>query len=109
MANLRFSNSIGILAAGRTAVPLRQGISVSLPVTRNATPVPDADSEDSVIVAVTRDGGVYLELHQITESALTAAVRVGLSSQANSFTSRWMPVPRMQTWGRSSMRYAQHR
>jgi biopolymer transport protein ExbD/biopolymer transport protein TolR len=67
---------------GRTAAPLRQGISVNLPVTRNATPVPDADNQDSLIVAVTRDGGVYLGLHRMTESALTAAVRVGLSNQA---------------------------
>ena len=67
---------------GRTAAPRRQGISVNLPITRNATPVPDADNQDSLIVAVTRDGSVYLGLHRMTESALTAAVRVGLSNQA---------------------------
>ena len=67
---------------GRTAAPLRQGISVNLPVTRNATPVPDADNQDSLIVAVTRDGSVYLGIHRMTESALTAAVRAGLSNQA---------------------------
>ena len=66
---------------GRTAAPRRQGISVNLPITRNATPVPDADNQDSLIVAVvTRDGSVYLGLHRMTESALTAAVRVGLSN-----------------------------
>ena len=67
---------------GRTAAPLGQGISLNLPVTRNAAPVPDADNQDSLIVVVTRDGGVYLGLHRMTESALTAAVRVGLSNQA---------------------------
>jgi len=65
---------------GRTAAPQRKGISVNLPITRNATPVPDADNQDSLIVAVTRDGSVYLGLHRMTESALTAAVRVGLSN-----------------------------
>ena len=68
---------------GGTVAPLRQGISVNLPVTRNATPVPDADNQDSLIVAVTREGGVYLGLRRMTEPALTAAVRVGLSNQAS--------------------------
>jgi biopolymer transport protein ExbD/biopolymer transport protein TolR len=67
---------------GRTAAPRRQGISVNLPITRNATPVPDADNQDSLVVAVTRDGSVYLGLQRMTESALTAAVRVCLSNQA---------------------------
>ena len=67
---------------GRTAAPLRKGISVNLPITRNATPVPDAVNQDSLIVAVTRDGSVFLGLRQMTESALTAAVRAGLSNQA---------------------------
>ena len=55
---------------------------MNLPVTRNATPVPDADSRDSLIVVVTREGGVYLGLHRMTESALTAALRAGLSHQS---------------------------
>ena len=38
---------------------LRKGVSVELPVTRNAVRMADADREDSVILAVTRDGKVF--------------------------------------------------
>ena len=38
------------------AVPMmRKGISVQMPVTRTAMPMPDADKEDALLVAVTRD------------------------------------------------------
>ncbi len=39
---------------------LSKGVSVDLVKTKNATAMQDADKEDAVLVAVTRDGKVYL-------------------------------------------------
>jgi biopolymer transport protein ExbD/biopolymer transport protein TolR len=40
-------------------------VNVDLAKSVDATPMPDADKEDSVVVAVTRDGKVYLGANQI--------------------------------------------
>jgi biopolymer transport protein ExbD/biopolymer transport protein TolR len=60
-----------LLAAPRcTAQALKKGISVELAVTHNAIAMPDADKEESLIVAVTRNGTVYLGIDRITPAAL---------------------------------------
>jgi hypothetical protein len=43
----------------RAVQTMQRGISVQLPVTRSAVPMPDADREDSSIVTVPREGSVY--------------------------------------------------
>src|SRR6266705_381647 len=39
---------------------LTKGVSVDLVKTKNPRAIPDADKEDAVLVAITRDGKVYL-------------------------------------------------
>jgi biopolymer transport protein ExbD len=71
--------------AGRNAdsgPALQKGISVEMPVTRNAVPVPDADSEGSLVVAVTHDGRIYLRADRITPAALAARVKASPSEGA---------------------------
>jgi len=45
-------------------------VNVDLAKSVDATPMPDADKEDSVVVAVTRDGKVYLGANQIAVADL---------------------------------------
>jgi len=57
------------------APALQQGITVELVNTHNASPVPQADSEDAFIIAVTENGSVYLGANLITLSELTEKAR----------------------------------
>jgi biopolymer transport protein TolR len=59
---------------------MQQGISVELPVARNAVPMSDADQEDSLIVTVTDDGTAYFAVDPISPSALAEKVRGSLSN-----------------------------
>lgn len=61
------------------AQALQRGISVELPVTRNAVAMPDADKENASIVAVTHNGRVYFGADPITPAAL--AEKRGLASR----------------------------
>jgi biopolymer transport protein ExbD len=65
----------------RTHLPLQKGISVELPVTSNAIPVPDADQEDAFIVTVTDEGSVYVGIGLTTTAALAERVKGGLSNR----------------------------
>ncbi|MBZ5514608.1 MAG: biopolymer transporter ExbD [Acidobacteriia bacterium] len=64
-----------------TAQALKKGISVELAVTSNAVAMPDADKEDSLIVAVTHKGSVYFGIDPITPAALAEKVKGGLSTR----------------------------
>lgn len=64
------------------AQKLQKGISVELPVTSNAVPVPKADNEDSLIVTVTYDGSVYFGVNPISTTELTEKVKGALSNRA---------------------------
>ena len=44
---------------------LQSGITVNLPKAKNPLDAPDADSKDAVIVALTREGRVYLAKNPI--------------------------------------------
>lgn len=57
------------------APALQPGISVELVPTHNASPMPDADSDQAFIVAVTANGAVYLGVHSITLAELTEKTR----------------------------------
>lgn len=46
--------------------PLRRGVSVQMPVTRNASPVPQADKFDAWIVTVAADGKLYFGTDPMT-------------------------------------------
>jgi hypothetical protein len=61
--------SVGALLAAAVAAPtpaLRKGVSVEMPVTMNAVAMPDADLADSVVVAVTLRGALFLEVTAVT-------------------------------------------
>jgi biopolymer transport protein ExbD len=57
---------------------LRKGVSVQMPVTANAVAVPDADLPDSLVVAVTSRGTVYLEVTTVTPAQLSGKVKAEL-------------------------------
>ena len=46
---------------------LQKGVSVDLVRTRNPRNMPDADKEDAIVVAVTRDGKTFLGSDQVAE------------------------------------------
>ena len=54
---------------------LQKGQSVELAQTTNPKQMPDADKDDAVIVAVMRDGKVFLDTEQVTPEVLTEKVR----------------------------------
>ena len=66
--------------AGGT-VPLQRGVSVQMAVTRNAVAVPNADTQDALVVALTADGTAYLRADQLPTSALAERVRNVLATR----------------------------
>jgi biopolymer transport protein ExbD len=77
-------SAIGAQAAAKPAgrPPLQAGISVHLPVTRNAVAMPDADRTDALVVAVTAEGTVYLGIQPISPGSLVDKVKSVLASEA---------------------------
>ena len=61
---------------------LQKGVSVELAKTKNPIDMTEADKEDSVLVAVTRDGKFYLESGRVNIDDLAAKVTDLLSRQA---------------------------
>jgi biopolymer transport protein ExbD len=49
---------------------LQSGITVNLPKAKNPLDAPGADSKDAVVVALTREGRIYLQKSPITEDEL---------------------------------------
>jgi biopolymer transport protein ExbD len=52
------------------AQEMQRGVSVQMPVTSNATSVPDADRNDAWVVAVTADGNLYFGADPMTPEGL---------------------------------------
>ena len=77
--------AIAVVTQSATVDPatpqLRPGISVKLPVTQNSVAVPDADNLDAVVLAITRDGSVYVGLDRTDFASLPAKVNRSLSSR----------------------------
>ncbi len=67
--------------SAQTAPPLQAGISVQMPVTKYASPMPEADQEDAPIVSVRDDGSVYLGVKPIRIDALAGELSSILSRQ----------------------------
>jgi biopolymer transport protein ExbD len=57
------------------AQQLQKGVSVQLPVTTAAAPMPDADSRGAWIVTVTADGSVYFGVDPVNPSGLADAMK----------------------------------
>ena len=70
----------------QTAPPLQAGISVQMPVTKNATPMPEADREDALIVTLTGAGKVYLGIQPSDLNLLQADLQRARASQKMSRT-----------------------
>ena len=62
---------------------LQNKVNVDLAKTNNPTPMPDADKEDAVVVAVTRDGRMFLGQNQVSSSDLGAKVRDALQNKTS--------------------------
>jgi len=55
---------------------LQKGVSVELTQTTNQRELPDADKEDAVLVAITRDGKIFMGSDETREEDLTQDVEV---------------------------------
>jgi biopolymer transport protein TolR len=60
---------------------LQKGQSVDLAKANNPIPMQDADKEDAIIVAVMRDGQVFLDTQKVTPEELTQKVKDRVSSR----------------------------
>jgi biopolymer transport protein ExbD len=77
---IRFSVGALLAAAIAAQTPaLRKGVSVQMPVTTKALAMPDADLADSLVVAVTVRGTVFLEVTTVTPAQLSAKVKAQLN------------------------------
>ena len=62
---------------------LQNKVSIDLAVVANPTAMPDADKDDAIVVAVTRDGAVYLGQNRIDPSQLGSIVRDKLAEKTD--------------------------
>ena len=60
---------------------LQNKVAVDMAKVDNPTPMPDADKEDAIVVAITRDGGVFLGQNKIATSELGNTVREKLADR----------------------------
>jgi biopolymer transport protein ExbD/biopolymer transport protein TolR len=62
---------------------LQNKVAIDLARVDNATLMPDADKEDAVVVAITRDGGVFLGQNRVDPSQLGSMVRDMLADKTD--------------------------
>jgi len=62
-----------------TAQSMQRGISVQLATTSSAVPVPNADKQDAVILAVTETGKLYVGIDPVIPALLTEKLKNGLA------------------------------
>ncbi len=62
---------------------LQKGVSVNLAKTDNPIKMPEADKEDSLIVAIMRDGKIYLNSDVVSLDGLTDKVKDRLANKAD--------------------------
>ena len=80
---IRFTvGALLVAALAAQTPPLRKGVSVQMPVTTNAAAMPDADLADSLVVAVTSRGAVYLEVATVTPADLSGKVKAQLAGHS---------------------------
>jgi biopolymer transport protein ExbD len=63
---------------------MQKGISVELAPTNSAVPVPDADNQDALIIAVTDTGRLYLGIDPVTPGSLAEKLKGRLSHRTQS-------------------------
>jgi biopolymer transport protein ExbD/biopolymer transport protein TolR len=62
---------------------LQKGVSVDMARVNSPTPMPDADKEDSLLVAVMRDGQIFFGTDRIKADELTAKVKDRLANKVD--------------------------
>ncbi len=62
---------------------LQKGISVDLAKTNNPVQMPDADKEDALLVAVTRDGTVFFGSEKVAVDQLTNKIKDKLANRTD--------------------------
>ena len=62
---------------------LQHGVSVDLAKTNNPTQMPDADREDALLVAITRDGKVFFGTDQTTPDQLTNKIKDRIANKVD--------------------------
>src|SRR5690348_15576574 len=62
---------------------LQKGVSVDLAKTNNPVQMPDAEKEDALLVAITRDGKVYFVSDQISPDQLTNKIKDKLANRTD--------------------------
>jgi biopolymer transport protein TolR len=71
-----------MLAAPRiTAQAMQKGVNVELAPASSAVPVPDADSQDAVVIAVTDTGKLYFGIEPVTPGSLTEKLKDRVSDR----------------------------
>ena len=60
---------------------LQKGVSVDMAPVNSPAQMPDADKEDAIVVAITRDGGVFLGQNKVALSELGGLVRDKLADK----------------------------
>ena len=59
---------------------LQNKVQIDMAKAENTTNMPDADKEDAIVVAITRDGGVFLGQNKVSVSELGGLVRDKLAA-----------------------------
>ena len=62
---------------------LQQKVQIDMAQVANPTSMPDADKEDAIVVAVTRDGRIYLGQNPVDPSQLGSQVRDKLAEKTD--------------------------
>jgi biopolymer transport protein TolR len=62
---------------------LQRGVSVDLAKTNSPHEMPDADKEDSLLIAITREGKIYFGSDVVTPEDLSAKVKSRLENKTN--------------------------
>jgi biopolymer transport protein TolR len=62
---------------------LQNKVAITLAQVENPQAMPDADKEDAIVVAVTRDGGIYLGQNKVDPSQLGSLVRDKLADKTD--------------------------
>ena len=62
---------------------LQKGVSVDMAKVNSPTPMPDADKEDSLLVAIMRDGQIYFGTDRVTPDQLTEKVKDRLANKVD--------------------------
>jgi biopolymer transport protein TolR len=62
---------------------LQNKVQIDMAKVDNATAMPDADKDDAIVVAVTRDGGIFLGQNKVDPSQLGSMVRDKLADKTD--------------------------